>query len=321
VIGARGRTFDYEVVTILPTEPNRIPLSGAVAHAPFFGSAPVNSRMAVVVVPLNSPAVTLLVSFDSVVLPFTALKLTSTVDFAFVFQTSVSLLGGDFAIADATFAQFRPTVDFVFSVVVPDLTPPPVQPLIVLEVVIVGLTVTLDLVIGSAGENVAEPVIFVQLAPAAPAGSAAETPAGINNAIANNKPAALRIRTPYSVPGCFRCTGRRRTTQPLFRAHGSETWRKRSWRPTATVRSEPRSPGRVAVCGDAVLIGDQLTQLIFDRGSSEQNTRVRVRCHRRHGHGYLEQCTCGPGRLRDDDALVRTRDAEFQDRPTPTPTP
>ena len=72
-----------------------------------------------------------------------------------------------------------PTVDFALTVDVALLTPPPVQPLITFESVIVGFTVALLPMIGRPGENPTNPLIFVQPPPAAPAGAATVMPTGI----------------------------------------------------------------------------------------------------------------------------------------------
>jgi hypothetical protein len=83
-------------------------------------------------------------------------------------------------------------------------TGPPVHPPILPVVFTVAVTVALELSFGSAGLTEIDAVNVLQVGPlaaAAPLGdTAATTPMGMSNAIANNNPVALRIRTPLVVP-------------------------------------------------------------------------------------------------------------------------
>ena len=167
----RHACIDRHFVMILPVDANVSLASGFVTQAPA-GSNAASFRIAVVVVPLNRPAVTFDVSFSSSACPFTGPNVPFTVDVALVFQTSFWEPIDAFASTAAAFVQLSPVVDFPFTVDVADLTPPPVQPLITVDSVIVGLTVAGLFRIGRPGENPTKPVIFVQPAPAAPAGIA-----------------------------------------------------------------------------------------------------------------------------------------------------
>jgi len=198
--GCAVRWDDYEIDVLLNVDF----VNGTFEHHPLFGVARTDT---VDFLPLPSPAVYVDTSLAVSELPFTPVTV-STLDVVEVWPllhviVPVVGLAGLPAFAKSIL-QFVAVVDFVLPELLPLVIPPPVQPVIVRTVLTTGLTVLVELKIGSPGVYVCVPwsdlhfgsTVFTAL-PACPAVS---TPTGKTSAIANSKPRPLRMNPPLMDP-------------------------------------------------------------------------------------------------------------------------
>src|SRR4051812_4389956 len=147
------------------------------------------------VLPANRPVVILPVVVASVALVCLILKPFAT-DFLPLFHVIVRLptVGGSLFLTVTRVVQLAGRgLDVWTNEVLPDFTPPPVQP----ETVPVDESLALTFFglpsFGSGGLNVPVPAAFVHEFPAAAAGCAATIPTGSSRAVMDSNPTSLRI--------------------------------------------------------------------------------------------------------------------------------
>src|SRR4051812_48810716 len=102
-----------------------------------------------------------------------------------------------------SFLQFVAVVAFWAPLLLPEVMPPPTQPVTVSLVVTSGFTNTLELDFGRPGLNVCVPwsdLHFGSTVLAAPAGPAAQMPSDDSNETADNKTRPLRMQSPLMDP-------------------------------------------------------------------------------------------------------------------------
>src|SRR4051812_47651620 len=152
------------------------------------------------VLPANRPVVILPVVVASVALVCLILKPFAT-DFLPLFHVIVRLptVGGSLFLTVSSVEQLaRRGLEVCTNDVLPDFTPPPVQPETVpVELSLAGTFFGLP-IFGSGGLNVPVPAAFEHELPAAAAGCAAMMPTGSSSAVMDSNPTSLRIASPPS---------------------------------------------------------------------------------------------------------------------------